>query len=428
MMNFFRRITPCFLLSWYHYAWALLGALVFRFPGRGLVIVGVTGTNGKSTTVDMLSRIFEEAGLRSSSASSVRFRILQKEWRNTLKMTMPGRFAAQKFLRQAKDAGCTHAVLEVTSEGILQYRHRFIPFHTAVFTNLSPEHIERHGSFERYKQTKGKLFAAAKEVHVMNADDEHAPFFLQFSAKKKYLYSTRAAADSLLVPSKEEGAEAVVGKNAQADESGVRFELDGVTISLKLLGEFNVENALAAIAAARAQGISLQVCKKALESMEGVPGRMEQVLASPFRVVVDYAFTPAALEKVYAALKPEHGKLLCVLGAAGGGRDAWKRPVLGRIAAASCDIVLVTNEDPYEEDPRNIMEEVVAGPAGKGEIVEDRREAIRKALSLAQPGDAIIITGKGSEDSIASARGKKIPWDDREVVREEFSRISMEPE
>ena len=188
MLNILRKVTPKFLLSWYHFLWVLLGALVFRFPAYGMVVVGVTGTNGKSTTIDMISRIFNEAGFSIASMSSVRFQIKDKEWKNTMKMTMPGRLVIQKFLRQAKDAGCKYVFLEVTSEGILQHRHRFIPFHTAVFTNLSPEHIERHGSFENYKKTKGKLFALAKDVHVINTDDEYAEYFLSFPAKQIYTY------------------------------------------------------------------------------------------------------------------------------------------------------------------------------------------------------------------------------------------------
>ena len=384
MLDLLRKITPGFVLSWYHFLWALLGFLWFRFPSKNLAVIGVTGTNGKSTTVDMLSRIFREAGFKASSLSSIRFQILDKEWPNKRKMTMPGRFTVQKFLRNAKDVGCTHVVLEVTSEGILQHRHRFIRFDAAVFTNLSPEHIERHGSFEKYCEAKGKLFRVAKRVHVINADDENAAYFLKLPAKETLRYSLADA--------------------------------KAIDLHLKLLGEFNIMNALAAIATAKAYGIPFEVCKKALESMEGVPGRMEVVVKEPFRVVVDYAFTPAALEKVYQALKPA----VCVLGAAGGGRDKWKRPVLGGIAAKYCNKIIVTNEDPYGEDPMKIIEEVAQGAGERAEKILDRREAIRKALRAAQPGDTVVITGKGSEDSIAQA-GKKIPWDDRQVVKEEFS-------
>lgn len=433
MQNIIRKLAPKFLLSWYHLGLAFLGALLYHFPSRGMTVIGVTGTNGKSTTVDMLSRIFREAGFKTASLSSIRFQILDKEWRNTMKMTMPGRFVIQKFLRQAKNAGCTHFILEVTSEGMLQYRHRFINFHTAVFTNLSPEHIERHGSFENYKHTKGKLFTATQNTHVINADDEHTEYFLRFPARQKYLYGIK------IKPAESSMLHSIIlcAENIQATDKGVSFMEGGVGIQLQLLGKFNVSNALAAIAVAKSQGISLQVAKQALEKMQGVPGRMEEVAHAPFRVVVDYAFTPAALEKVYQTLKPKGGKMICILGAAGGGRDRWKRPVLGKLAGTYCDTAIVTNEDPYEENPMDIIEQVAKGVESIGINQQyphrsavlkilDRREAIRKGLSLASPGDTVIITGKGSEDSIAVAGGKKIPWDDRAVVREEMRARSMD--
>ncbi len=447
MLSLVRKLIPPFLLSWYHLGLAFLGALIFRFPSQGMVVIGITGTNGKSTTVDMLSRIFREAGRKTASLSSIRFQILDKEWRNTMKMTMPGRFVIQKFLRQAKDAGCTHFVLEVTSEGILQHRHRFINFHTAVFTNLSPEHIERHGSFENYKRAKGKLFQMVKRVHVINADDEHAPFFLQFPAEEKSLYSSNPefsfgpgaifnarrgglakspveAKQLASTPTSATRMQKIQSSRISENENGLDFQIDDIAFHLNLLGRFNVSNALAAISVVRSLGISLQACRDALEKMQVVPGRMETVAQEPFLVVVDYAFTPAALEKVYQTLKPKKGKLICILGAAGGGRDKWKRPVLGKLAATYCDQVIITNEDPYEEDPQKIIDEVAAG-AEKSAVLKilDRREAIRKGLSLASSGDTVVITGKGSEDCIQIQGGKKIPWDDREVVREEMRNV-----
>jgi UDP-N-acetylmuramoyl-L-alanyl-D-glutamate--2,6-diaminopimelate ligase len=403
MFRLIRKLVPIFLLSWYHFLWAFSGALRYGFPARNMRVIGVTGTNGKSTTVEMISRIFLEAGFKTASLSSIRFQIRDKVWRNRLKMTMPGRFVIQQFLRQAKNAGCTHAVIEVTSEGILQHRHRFLNFHTAVFTNLSPEHIERHGSFEKYREAKGRLFEVTKKVHVINADDPNAQYFLQFPAESIVRY---ALSDAKNIPD----------------------------LRLKLLGEFNILNALAAICVAQNFTISLDICKRALEKIEGIPGRMEEVIKEPFRVIVDYAFTPAALEKVYQTLKTTNYKLICVLGAAGGGRDKWKRPVLGKLAATYCDRIIVTNEDPYEEDPVAIIEQVAKGveqirinqpnPHESAVFkILDRREAIAQALALARPGDTVIITGKGCEDSIAVKGGKKIPWDDREVVREEFAKL-----
>ncbi|MBI4138183.1 MAG: UDP-N-acetylmuramoyl-L-alanyl-D-glutamate--2,6-diaminopimelate ligase [Candidatus Wildermuthbacteria bacterium] len=419
MKKFLRKHTPSFLVSLYHLAWAFLSALRYGFPGYGMTVIGVTGTNGKSTTVDMLSRILLAGGKKTASLSSIRFQIGKREWRNTMKMTMPGRFVIQKFLRQAKKEGCGFVVLEVTSEGILQHRHRFIPFYGAVFTNLSPEHIERHGSFENYRKAKGALFKAARGFHAVNGDDEHASFFLGFQARKKIVYSA-----------KKEGEASIRAADIVAGQNGAAFIADGVKVSLRLLGEFNVYNALAAIAAARELGVSLETARQALEGVSKVPGRMEEVISSPIRVIVDYAFTPAALKQVYQSLKTvSHSrsgqairKLICVLGGTGGGRDAWKRPVLGAIASEWCDHIIVTNEDPYEEDPQKIIDEVADGTGGKAIKILDRREAIASALDIATPGDTVVITGKGSEDSIAVAGGKKISWDDRVVAREEFEK------
>src|SRR3989339_1950371 len=186
--SFVRKLIPGFVLSIYHYKLALLGALIYGFPSRKLIIIGVTGTSGKSTTVDLITKILERSGEKVASISTIRFKIANKEWKNNLKMTMPGRFKIQKFLRQAVNAGCQYAVLEVTSEGIRQHRHRFIDFDTAVFTNITPEHVERHGSFEKYREAKGKLFQSCKNIHITNLDDKNAEYFLQFPASKKTGY------------------------------------------------------------------------------------------------------------------------------------------------------------------------------------------------------------------------------------------------
>ena len=391
---FLRKIIPSFLLSWYHFFLAFLGAVLYGFPSKKLKVIGVTGTNGKTTVVSLATNVLEEAGFKVASLSSIRFKIGNKEELNTLKMTMPGRLRLQKFLRQAVDNSCHYAVIEVTSEGIKQYRHRFIDFGTAVFTNLTPEHIEAHGSFERYKEAKGELFKAAKEVHIINGDDFNAEYFMQFPARKKIIYSLK---DKELLPGK-----------------------------LHLLGDFNIYNALAATQVGLSQGIDLSVCQKAIEKTEVLPGRMEKVVKEPFTVIVDYAHTPDALERVYRAVA---GRKVCVLGAAGGGRDKWKRPELGKIAAQHCSEIILTNEDPYDEDPEKIIEDIEKGvtlsmkPGQRCYGVLDRGEAIKKALSLADSGDTVIITGKGSEVWMCVAGGKKIPWDDRKTVKEKLAKL-----
>ncbi len=397
--NLIKKIFPPFLLDFYHYLMSFIGAFLYDFPSERIKVIGVTGTNGKSTVVEIIVKILEEAGFRVASLSSIKFKIGDKEWPNTLRMTMPGRFFIQRFLRKAVNSGCKYAVLEVTSEGIKQYRHRFIDFEEAVFTNLAPEHIETHGSFENYRATKGKLFEATKKIHILNLDDPNINYFLKFPAERKYTY----------------------GLN-QGDINNRNLQLN-----LRLIGNFNIYNALAAISVGISQGINLETCKKALEKIEKIPGRMELVISKPFKVFVDYAFTPNALEKVYQILnnlKPKtynlKPKTICVLGACGGGRDKWKRPVLGKLAAQYCNEVIVTNEDPYDEDPMDIINQVAAGVEERAKKILDRREAIREALKMAKENDIVIITGKGCEPSICIAKGKKIPWDDRQVAKEEF--------
>lgn len=399
MKDLIKKFIPPFLISWYHFSLAFLAALLYGFPARKLKVIGVTGTNGKTTVVHLTTKILEEAGLKTAALSSIQFKINEKIWPNTLKMTMPGRFFIQKFLREAVNSDCQCAVLEVTSEGIKQYRHKFINFEAAVFTNLSPEHIEAHGGFENYKKAKGKLFEAAKNIHVINLDDENAEYFLQFPAEKKITYQILGNLISI---------------------NGFNGYPISINLQLKLLGVFNLYNAAAAIAVGLSQGVNLETCRRAAEKIEGIPGRMELVIREPFKVFVDYAFTPNALEKVYQTLSPR----ICVLGACGGGRDKWKRPVLGQIASKYCDEIIVTNEDPYDENPMDIIEQVASGAGPKAKKILDRREAIREALKLANPGDIVIITGKGCESWICVANGKKIPWDDRETVKEEFQKLA----
>ncbi len=400
MKDLIKKFIPSFLLGWYHYFLSFLAAVFYCFPSRKIKVVGVTGTNGKSTTVEMAARVLEEAGRKAASLSSIKFKIKEKEWKNMFKMTMPGRFEIQKFLKKALKSGCQYAIVEVTSEGIKQHRHRFINFEAAIFTNLSPEHIEAHGSFEKYREAKGKLFSAAKNIHIINAEDKNAEYFLQFAAKKKYTYGLK-----------------------QGNVNNEKLQL-----KLQLIGEFNAYNALAAVSFGLSQGIDLETCKKAIEKIKGVPGRMELIIKEPFKVFIDYAFTPNALRKVYKTLRNSkfeirNSKLICVLGACGGGRDKWKRPVLGEIAAKYCDKIIVTNEDPYDEDPREIIEQVAAGAKGKAEKIIDRKEAIRKALKSAKPNDLVIITGKGCEPWICLEKGKKIPWNEKQAIIEEFENL-----
>ncbi|HTP56825.1 MAG TPA: UDP-N-acetylmuramoyl-L-alanyl-D-glutamate--2,6-diaminopimelate ligase [Candidatus Paceibacterota bacterium] len=393
----------------YHPLLSYSGALVYRFPSRHLKVIGVTGTKGKSTTVYFITRILEDAGLPVAAIGSLGFKIRDREWPNTLKMTMPGRWKLQKFLRTAADAGCAYVIMEVPSEGLAQGRHLGVRFDCAVFTGLHPEHIESHGSLEAYRAAKLILFRYCHGLHVINRDDPDAEYFMGFRAQKHLTYGI-AGGD-------------FHATYVHAGPHEASFMLGRTHVTLNVGGQFNVSNALAALAVCDAFGIPSSRAAQALAAIDRIPGRMEWVQREPFGVVVDYAHTPDSLRAVYRTLKPAGGRLLCVLGAAGGGRDRWKRPEFGRIAEQYCDAIYLTNEDPFDEDPERIMEDIAAGITGPSQAAKvhriiDRKEAIAAALTDAQEGDITVITGKGSETSMALAGGTKIPWSDTRTVKD----------
>lgn len=393
----------------YHFLLAYLASVWYRHPSRVLTVVGVTGTKGKSTVVELLSAIFTAAGFKTAFYSSVRIKTGGAVETNRTGNSMPGRGRLQRFLRRAADAECRYAFIEVTSQGAVQHRHRFIEWDGGIFTNLAPEHIEAHSSFEAYRGAKLEFFRALarspklEKIAVVNGDDLEAA---------RFLTAARAArVREIEVSAKARGAE---------------LGLSGAWITVPV----NLENAALAAAYAEARGTPRDVIRRALDAFPGVPGRMEYVQHDPFAVVVDYAHTPDSLEKVYGFLKSQMSnvnskKLICILGAAGGGRDKWKRPEMGSIAAQYCDEIILTNEDSYDEKPDSILDDVERGihtnPSNQHPSVLrilDRREALKKAIGMAQPGDVVIATGKGSETSIHLARGEKIPWSEREVMEE----------
>lgn len=413
-------------------------------------VIGITGTNGKSTVVDLTTTILEKAGYKTGSISSIRFKIGDKQWKNMLKMTMPGRLKLQKFIKQANDAGCEYLVLEVTSEGIKQFRHRFIDFNIAVFTNLAPEHIESHGGFEKYKKAKGELFKAAKNIHIVNLDDENSEFFLSFSADKKIGYRIKSDSENNKQAAKPKilGINVLEANDCRVLPNGISFSVNKKKFNLDLLGKFNIYNSLTSISIALSLGIDLETCVKALSCVKGIEGRMEIVVKKPFTVVVDYAHTPDALKKVYktfsgilnsqslfsdqapaAKFETRSSKMICVFGAVGGIRDKWKRQEFGKIAVQYCDEIILTNEDPYDEDPIKILDEIEKGISANQnkticvQKILDRRKAIEKGLEIAKQEDVVIITGKGCEPWMCVANNKKIPWDDRQIVRDGFKHI-----
>jgi UDP-N-acetylmuramoyl-L-alanyl-D-glutamate--2,6-diaminopimelate ligase len=391
-----KKFIPKSIFSIYHYLLALIGAVIYGFPSRRLIVIGITGTKGKSTTVVLAGKIFQEAGYKVGWISSLTINLGKEEIMNPYHMTMPGRFFIQLALTKMVKNGCKYAIIEVTSEGIKQFRHKFIKFSGAVFTNLAPEHIEAHGSFEKYRAAKMELFKAAAKnkssFGVYNADDKNIEWFLKYPIKNKYQYS---------------------------------LETDKIDFNLNLIGEFNQYNALAAITIAESQGISGDIARKALERVKFIPGRLEEInTGRDFKVIVDLAHTPDSFEKVFKVFRQmPHNKIISVFGSAGGGRDKWKRPELGRIASENSDIVIICTEDSYNENEQKIADEIVAGcKKVKPEIILDRRNAIKKALSLAQKDDIVLILGKGTEQTMVIGN-EKSKWDDREVAKEELKNL-----
>jgi UDP-N-acetylmuramoyl-L-alanyl-D-glutamate--2,6-diaminopimelate ligase len=409
-----RKIKP--VVSFYHFLYSFAGAVWYRFPSRKITVIGVTGTNGKTTTVDFASRIMKKGGLRVASFSSIKFEIAGEEEVNLFKMTMPGRAFLQKMIRRAVDKKCDIVVMEVTSEGIKQHRHRFINFQGACFTNLSPEHIESHGGFDNYRKEKEKLFKKTKKIHIINIDDKNADYFLKYQSKEKILCTTK----------KDKKEDVLKAEKIESTANGTTFLVNDEEFSLAVAGKFNVYNALSAIAIATSQGVSLKDAKEALQEKFTVSGRMEQVISSPFKIIIDYAVTPDALEQLYKEVKENFSanKIIAVFGACGGGRDKWKRPKLGEIAGRYCDYVILTNEDPYDEDPEEILNDIEKGLPKNAtyEKIIDREEAVKKALKQAEEKDIVVITGKGSEPWMALSKGKKIPWSDKEIIKKHHPR------
>lgn len=394
------------LLSPYHYAWALLSATWYGFPAKKLFVIGVTGTKGKSTVTDLVYATLLGCGYRVAAASTIRFAVGDRSEPNLFKMTTPGRGYLQAFLARAIKEGCTHAVVELTSEAALQHRHLFLDLDALVFTNLQKEHIESHGSFENYAAAKfriGKALASSGKrprAIIANADDSESPRYLALPVEEKFPFSYADAKDVELSPGRAE------------------FTFLGERFRMRLPGSFNVMNALAAALAARFAGAPLAKIAEALGSLERVPGRTERIdLGQPFQAVIDYAHTPDSLSALYAAYP---GRKICVLGNTGGGRDAWKRPEMGKIADSECAEVILTDEDPYDEDPRAIVDAMAKGMKRTPTIIMDRREAIRHALTLAQPGDSVLVSGKGTDPFIMGPKGSKTPWSDARVAREEL--------
>lgn len=428
MLNRLKQLVPEPVVSAYHYMLARLAQLAYGNPSKELIVIGVTGTNGKTTTAYFLARALEASGDKTGCTTTGVMKVGDKEWINKTKMTMPGRFFLQRMLREMVRAGCRYAVVETSSQGLIQSRHVGIEYDVAVFTNLTPEHIEAHGGFENYKRAKRRLFehVAARapkrvdgkdvpKIAVLNADSEHAEDYASVPGFDRVSwYAIRS----------EKGMRATE-LDLRAD--GSRFVVEGLSVELALPGEYNVSNALAALATCRELDVDLAAAARRLSATVRVPGRFERVdEGQPWTVIVDYAYEPESFKRFYEALALiEKRRVIHVLGSCGGGRDVARRPILGRLAAERADVVIVTNEDPYDDDPQLIIDQVAEGAVAGGKRdgenlfrILDRREAVYKAMAMAENGDLVVLTGKGCEPWICLSNGRKLPWDEVEVARE----------
>lgn len=423
MINKIKKLIPkkvrVFLTPFYHYFLSFLGAVIYRFPSNNIKVIAITGTKGKTSTAEIVNAILEEAGFKTALAGTLRFKIDKESVRNMYKMTMVGRFFLQRFLRKAVQANCDWAIIEMTSEGAKQYRHKFISLDALIFTNLSPEHIESHGSYEKYVEAKLQIAKALEISHkkgkvlVVNADDKESERFLAIKVSEKYSFSKEDA-----LPYQER-------------ETGIFFTLGNTAIQSHLHGEFNLYNMLGAITFARTQKIPMKIVKLALERLKEIPGRRQVITHEPFEVIIDYAHTIDSLEHLYKSFK---GKvLIAVLGNTGGGRDVWKRPGMALAADSYCEHIILTNEDPYDEDPKKIIDDMAKGmKKHTPEIILDRRKAIQKSFIQAieiqkEKRDrkiAVLITGKGTDPYIMGPNGSKTIWDDATVAREELKKIT----
>ena len=387
-------------------------------PARDLRVIAVTGTNGKTTTVNFLNEILKEAGYRTAMFSTANIEIAGKQTVNDTNSTTATVARLQKFFRDAKKADVEFALIEATSHALDQYKFEGVPIEMAIMTNLTQDHLDYHKTMENYAAAKSKLFEMNPNFVVLNADDEWFDYFNNFATEsQKITYGEGESADVKIEKFKlyKKGSEA----NLRIDNN---VELE---IATNLPGEFNIYNMTAAAAGAYLLGISLKDIQEGIANLEGVSGRFEYATPGlPFDTIVDYAHTPDALEKLLKSAKEiSKNRTILVFGACGD-RDREKRPIMGRIAQDFADRIIITDEENYTEDATQIREEIISGISKKNDKlpaniqeIPDRKEAIRKALQIAGKGDIVLITGLGHE-VYRVIDGEKTPWNDTQIVRE----------
>lgn len=400
----------------YHFLLAITGTILYGFPAHKMIMVGVTGTKGKTSTANFIHSVLSETRQKIGLISTANIKIGEKDLPNKYHMSMPGRFILQKTLKQMRDAGCKYVVLEVTSEGVKQFRHLGLFLDVAVFTNLSPEHLASHGgSFEKYRAAKmrifkKKLFNSLKLV-LVNEDDENAKFFLEASSAENIKFSLED------VSKIEEG------------DSGISFKYKGSDFKLNTLGKFNIYNALPAIILGERYGLDFTQIQDGLLRLSLIPGRMEEIKeGQDFKVIVDYAHEKLSMSNLLDTAKnlkkDDNNKIIIVLGGDGGGRDEQRLYDMGKAVGEKADMVIVSNSDPYFDDEMTLSKKIADEAVRAGKVYNenlfillDRGEAIKKAVELAKKDDIVLLATRGSLNTM-SIKGKKVSSDDRLIVRE----------
>jgi len=402
-------------------ALALLSAAALGDPARALQLVGVTGTNGKTTTAYLIDAALRAHGRRVGLLGTVQYRIGDRVAEAV--RTTPESSDLQALFKEMVEAGCSHAVLEVSSHSLELKRVHGSAFRVAVFTNLTRDHLDFHGDMNRYFAAKRILFDSLllPDGHaILNADDDRSAGIATTTRGRVWTYGIDRPAD-------------IRARDVSLSLDGTRFHVDSPAGSYEmktpLLGRFNVSNLLAAFGASLALGIPPETAIAGLVSLPGVPGRLERVAAGQdFTVVVDYAHTDDALKNLLETVRELRPRRIITVFGCGGDRDRTKRPLMGAVASRLSDVVVVTSDNPRSEPPESILEEIQRGMNGtrgaERHVIVDRREAIGRALEMARPGDAVVIAGKGHE-GYQVLRDRTVPFDDRQVARDALARPGL---
>jgi len=400
-------------------ALALALAAFFGHPAKSLQVVGITGTNGKSTTVSLLHDLFSALGCKSGLISTIQYKVGTTVL--PASHTTPDARQLQALFARMRDEGCEYCFMEVSSHALMQQRTAGIPFAMAVFTNISHDHLDYHGTFAAYIRAKKRLFdgLSPQAIALINTDDRNARVMVQNCAATVKTYALKRMADYR-------------ARLLENTFEGLLLEIDGQEVWCRLMGSFNAYNLLAAYAVAREAGLEAQEVLTHLSSIKGVAGRFEVIRSGPKQItaIVDYAHTPDALENVLKTIADinQHSHQLIVVMGCGGNRDRAKRPKMGKIAAEWADQLIITSDNPRNEDPHAIMQEVLEGVPQKQRskvlMIENRRAAIETACRLAGDRDIVLVAGKGHEN-YQEIRGVKHPFDDREVLRETFKKFEI---